>query len=49
MIEINGGKNRIKIKKNKILLNNLGSKHSLLIKFDQFMTYYKRKNFIKKF
>ena len=32
-----------------ILLNNLGSKHSLLMKFDQFMSYYKRKNFSKKF
>ena len=31
-----------------VLLNNLGSKHSLLMKFDQFMSYYKRKNFIKK-
>ena len=31
-----------------LLLNNLGSKHSLLIKFGQFMSYYKRKYFIKK-
>ena len=30
-------------------LNNLGSKHSLLMKFGQFMSYDKRKNFIKKF
>ena len=29
--------------------NNLGSKHSLLMKFGQFMSYEKRKNFIKKF
>ena len=28
---------------------NLVSKHSLFMKFDQFMSYYKRKNFIKKF
>ena len=32
-----------------ISLNNLESKHSLLLKFDQFMSYYKRKKFIKKF
>ena len=31
-----------------MLLNNLGSKHSLLMKFGQFMSYYKRKKFIKK-
>ena len=31
-----------------ILLNNLGSKDSLLMKFGQFMSYYRRKNFIKK-
>ena len=30
-----------------ILLNNLRSKHCLLMKFGQFMSYYKRKNFIK--
>ena len=30
-----------------ILLNNMGSKYSLLMKFGQFMSYYKRKNFIK--
>ena len=30
------------------LLNNLGSKHSLLMKFGQCMPYYIRKNFIKK-
>ena len=27
---------------------NLGSKHNLLVKFGQFMPYYKRKRFIKK-
>ena len=32
-----------------ILLNNVGSKHSLLVKFGQFMWYYKRKIVIKKF
>ena len=32
-----------------MLLNNLGSKHSLLMKCGQFMSYYKRKNFIEKF
>ena len=31
-----------------ISLNNLRSKHSLFMKFSQFMLYYKRKNFIKK-
>ena len=31
-----------------ILLNNLGSKHSLVIKFGQFMQYYKIKKFIKR-
>ena len=31
-----------------ISLNNLGSKHSLLMKFGQFMSYYKRKTFVKK-
>ena len=35
--------------RNNILLNNLGSKHSLLIKFGQFMSYYKREKFIKKY
>ena len=30
-------------------LNNLGSKYSLLMKFGQFMSYYKRKIFIEKF
>ena len=35
--------------RNTFLLNNLGSKHSLLMKFGQFMSDYKRKNFIKKF
>ena len=32
-----------------ILLNNLGSKHSLVMKFGQFMQYYKIIFFIKKF
>ena len=32
-----------------ILLNNLGGKRSLVMKFGQFMQYYKKKNFIKKF
>ena len=32
-----------------ILLNNLENKHSLLMKFVQFVSYYQRKNFIKKF
>ena len=32
-----------------ILLKNLESKHSLLMKFDQFMSYYARKIFMKKF
>ena len=31
-----------------ISLNNLVSKHSLLMKFGHFMSHYKRKNFIKK-
>ena len=31
-----------------ILLNNMGSKHSLLMKFCQLMSYYKRKDFITK-
>ena len=31
-----------------ILLNNLGSKHCLVIKFGQFMQFYKTKFFIKK-
>ena len=31
-----------------ILLNNLGSKHSLVMKFDHFM-YYQRKNLTKTF
>ena len=34
---------------NEDLLNKLGSKHSLLMKSGQFMSYYKRKDFIKKF
>ena len=37
------------IKREYILLNNLGSKHILLMKFGQLMSYYKRKNFMKKF
>ena len=32
-----------------ILLNNLGNKHILVIKFSQFMQHYKRKILIKKF
>ena len=39
----------LSIKKKYILLNKLGSKHSLLMKFGQFMLYSKSKNFIKKF
>ena len=35
--------------KKHILLNNLGSEHSLLMKFGQFMLYFKRNNFIKNF
>ena len=35
--------------KNNILLNNLGNKLSLLMKFGQFVSYYETKNFIKKF
>ena len=31
-----------------ILLNSMESKCSLLMKIDQFMSYYKRKNFVKK-
>ena len=31
-----------------ILLSNLGSKHSLLMKFGLFISYYKRKKFMKK-
>ena len=34
---------------NEDLLNKLGSKHSLLMKSGQFMSHYKRKDFIKKF
>ena len=30
-------------------MNNLGSKHGLLMKFGQFMSYSKRNNLIKKF
>ena len=32
-----------------ILLNNLGSKYSLVMKFGQFMQHYKIKSFIKKY
>ena len=32
-----------------ILLNNLGSKRNLVMKFRQFMQYFNKKNFIKKF
>ena len=38
----------MKKKKKNILLNNLGSKHSLLLKFSQFTSRYQMKNFIKK-
>ena len=34
-------------KKKYILLNNLDSKHSLVMKFSQFMSYYKRKLYQK--
>ena len=37
------------IKHKYILLNNLGGKHSLSMKFGQFMSYSKVNNFIKKF
>ena len=33
----------------KVSFNNLGSKHSLLMKFGKFMSYYKSKKFIRKF
>ena len=36
-------------KKKYILLNSLGSKHSLFMKFGQIISYYKRKIFFKKF
>ena len=39
----------LSIKQEIILLNNLGSKHSLLMKFGLFMSNYKRKMFTKKF
>ena len=39
----------LSIKKKCILLNNLGSNYSLLIKFCQFISYYKRKSFVEKF
>ena len=35
--------------KEHILLNNLGSKHGLLMEFGQFMSHHKRKKFAKKF
>ena len=38
--------NALESNKKYILLNNLGSKHSLLMKFGQFMAYYKIKIFI---
>ena len=38
-----------KHKRRNTLLNNLGNKHSLLMKFGQFKSYYKGKNFIKNF
>ena len=37
------------MKKKYFSLNDVESKHNLFIKFDQFMSYYKRKQFIKKF
>ena len=39
----------LNMKHKHILLNNLGSKDSLVIKFGQFMQHYKIKFFIKKF
>ena len=39
----------VKHKKNSILRNKLGRKHNLLMKFGQFMSYYKRRKFMKKF
>ena len=39
---------RLSIKKKHILLNNVGIKQSLLMKFGHFISYYKRKNFIKR-
>ena len=41
--------NALRWNKKYISLNNLGSKHSLLMKFGQFMPNYKRKKIIKKF
>ena len=38
----------LSIKQEIHLLNNLGSKHSLLIKFGQLMSYYKRKKIYEK-
>ena len=34
-------------KKKYILLNNLGNKHTLLMRFGQFMSYYERKKLSK--
>ena len=39
----------LSIKQIHILLNNFGSKHNVLIKFGQFMSYYKIKDFMEKF
>ena len=39
----------LSMKQEYILLNNLGSNHSLLMRFGQFMSYSKRNNFIQKF
>ena len=39
----------LSIKKIYIILNNLGSKHSLLMKFGQFISCYKRMKIIKEF
>ena len=45
MTSTNGGTRN---KKNN-LLNNMGIKHSLVMKYNQFNSNYKRKTFIKKF
>ena len=37
------------LRRKNVLLNNLGSKHILLMKLGQIISYYKRKNFIKIF
>ena len=48
MLKFYDGVKCLSIKKKYILLNNLGSKHSQLTKFGQFI-YYKRNKNIKKF